>query len=63
VPEAIRLYQQAETIFRRNGSEAGLADVLDNLGLVYEAQGDPATGEKMVREAVAILRRTDDKRT
>jgi len=62
VPEAIRLYQQAETIFRRNGSEAGLADVLDNLGLVYEAQGDPATGEKMVREAVAILRRTDDKR-
>jgi eukaryotic-like serine/threonine-protein kinase len=62
VPEAIRLYQQAQTIFRRNGSEAGMAVVLDNLGLIYEAQGDPATAEKMVREAVAIYRLLDDKR-
>ena len=30
-PEAIRLMQQAQTIFRRNGSETGLAQVLDNL--------------------------------
>jgi DNA-binding winged helix-turn-helix (wHTH) protein/tetratricopeptide (TPR) repeat protein/TolB-like protein len=62
VPEAIRLYQQAETIFRRNGSDIGLALVLDNLGLAYESQGDPATAEKMEREAVAIFRRLDDNR-
>jgi eukaryotic-like serine/threonine-protein kinase len=62
VPESIRLYKQAETIFRRLGSEGGLADVLDNLGNVYEGEGDPATAEKMVREAVAIYRRIDDKR-
>jgi eukaryotic-like serine/threonine-protein kinase len=62
VPEAIRLYQQAQTIFRRNGSEAGEADVLDNLGNLYEGQGDPAAAEKMVRQAVAIFRRLDDQR-
>jgi DNA-binding winged helix-turn-helix (wHTH) protein/tetratricopeptide (TPR) repeat protein len=62
IPEAIRLYQQAQTIFRRNGSQAGEADVLDNLGNIYEAQGDPATAEKMIREAVAIFRRLDDQR-
>jgi eukaryotic-like serine/threonine-protein kinase len=62
VPEAIRLYQQAQTIFRRSGSEAGEADVLDNLGNLYEGQGDPATAEKMVRQAVAIFRRIDDQR-
>jgi DNA-binding winged helix-turn-helix (wHTH) protein/tetratricopeptide (TPR) repeat protein len=60
--EAIRLYQQAGSTFRSNGSEARLADVLDNLGLIYEAQGDPATAEKMTREAIAIMRRVDDKR-
>ncbi len=62
VPEAVRLYQQAETIFRGNGSEAGLANVLDNLGIAYESQGDPATAGKMVGEAVAIFRRLDDTR-
>jgi eukaryotic-like serine/threonine-protein kinase len=62
VHEAIRLYQQAEAIFRKNGSEAGLADVLDNLGMVYETQGDSPAAEKMQREAVAIFRRLDDKR-
>ena len=54
--------QQAEAIFRKNGSEAGLADVLDNLGMVYETQGDSPAAEKMQREAVAIFRRLDDKR-
>jgi DNA-binding winged helix-turn-helix (wHTH) protein/TolB-like protein len=62
VPEAIGLYQQAETIFRRNGSDTGLALVLDNLGLAYEGQGDPDTAEKMERQAVAIFRRIDDNR-
>src|ERR1700733_12214282 len=62
VPESIRLFQQAQTIFSRNGSEADVANVLDNLGNVYELQGDPATAEKMLREAVAIFRRLDDKR-
>jgi eukaryotic-like serine/threonine-protein kinase len=61
-PESIPLFLQAQTIFRRNGSEAGEADVLDNLGNIYEGQGDLATAEKMIREAVAIFRRLDDQR-
>jgi eukaryotic-like serine/threonine-protein kinase len=60
-PESIRLYQQALTIFRKNGSEAGVAAVLNNLGLVYEAQGDLATAEKMHRQALASFRLLDDK--
>ncbi|MGA9352913.1 MAG: tetratricopeptide repeat protein, partial [Terriglobales bacterium] len=60
-PQSIRLYQQALTIFRRNGSEAGVAAVLNNLGLVYEAQGDLATAEKMHRGTLAIFRLLDDK--
>ncbi len=60
-PQSIRLYQQALTIFRRNGSEEGVAAVLNNLGLVYEAQGDLATAEKMHRDALAIFRLLDDK--
>jgi DNA-binding winged helix-turn-helix (wHTH) protein/tetratricopeptide (TPR) repeat protein len=61
-PESIRLYQQAQTLFRRNGSENGVASVLNNLGLVYEAQGDLATAEKMHRQALASYRLLDDKR-
>ena len=60
-PESIRLYQQALTIFRKNGSEAGTAAVLNNLGLVYEAQGDLATAEKMHRQALASFLLLDDK--
>jgi tetratricopeptide (TPR) repeat protein len=62
VPESIRLFQQAQTIFNRNGSEADVANVLNNLGNVYELQGDPATAEKMLRQAVAIFQRLDDKK-
>ncbi|MGB6632712.1 MAG: winged helix-turn-helix domain-containing protein [Terriglobales bacterium] len=60
-PESIRLYQQARTLFRSVGSEGGEAEVLNNLGLVYETQGDLATAEKMHREALAIFRLLDDK--
>jgi eukaryotic-like serine/threonine-protein kinase len=62
-PESIRLYQQAQAIFRKNGSEASLADVLNNLGNVYEAQGDPVSSEKELREALAIYRLLDDQRS
>jgi eukaryotic-like serine/threonine-protein kinase len=55
-PESIRLYQQALDIFRKNGSERGVAIVFNNLGLIYEAQGDPATAEKMHRQALAGFR-------
>src|SRR5580700_7373878 len=57
-PESIRLYQQAQVLFRRVGSEAGVAEVLNNLGDVYYVQGDPATAEKMQRQALAIYRLT-----
>src|SRR3984885_12682925 len=60
-PQSIRLYQQARTLFRSVGSEGGEAEVLNNLGLVYETQGDLATAEKMHREALAIFRLLDDK--
>ena len=60
-PESIRLYQQALTVFRSHGSENGEAAVLNNLGLVYETQGDLSTAEKMHREALAIFQRLDDK--
>jgi eukaryotic-like serine/threonine-protein kinase len=62
VPQALRLMQQAQTIFRSNGSGIDLGVTLDNIALVYENQGDPATGEKMERESVAIWRRLDDTR-
>jgi DNA-binding winged helix-turn-helix (wHTH) protein/tetratricopeptide (TPR) repeat protein/TolB-like protein len=60
--ESVRLYQQARDIFRRIGSEHGVADVLNNLGNLYSAQGDPATAEKMQRQALPIYRLLDDKR-
>ena len=61
-PESIRLYQQAQDIFRKNGSQRGVADVLNNLGNLYESQGDSATAEKMQRQALPIYRLLDDKR-
>jgi eukaryotic-like serine/threonine-protein kinase len=60
-PESIRLYQQAQTLFRGNGSEGGAASVLNNLGLVYEAQGDIALAEKMQRQALVSWRLLDNK--
>jgi DNA-binding winged helix-turn-helix (wHTH) protein/tetratricopeptide (TPR) repeat protein len=60
-PESIRLYQQAHDIFRKNGSERGVAGVLNNLGNLYEALGDAASAEKMQREALASFRLLDDK--
>jgi DNA-binding winged helix-turn-helix (wHTH) protein/tetratricopeptide (TPR) repeat protein len=62
VPEALRLMQQAQTIFRSNGSGIDLAVTLDNMALVYQNQGDPAAGEKMERQSVATWRRLDDTR-
>ncbi len=61
-PESIRRYQQAQDIFRRIGSERGVADVLNNLGNLYEGQGDPSTAEKMQRQALPIYRHLDDKK-
>jgi tetratricopeptide (TPR) repeat protein len=55
-PEAIRLYQQAEVIERKVGSEMGVATVLNNLGIVYGAQGDLATAEKMYRQSLESFR-------
>jgi tetratricopeptide (TPR) repeat protein len=42
-------------------AEGGEAEVLNNLGLVYETQGDLATAEKMHRAALAIFQLLDDK--
>ena len=58
-PEARRLIKEAQSIFRKNGSEAGLAHAFDNLAIVTE---DSAAAEKMERESVAIFRRLDDTR-
>jgi DNA-binding winged helix-turn-helix (wHTH) protein/Tfp pilus assembly protein PilF/TolB-like protein len=61
-PQSIRLYKQAQEIFRKVGSERSAAKVLNNLGEVYEAQGDVATAEKMFREALASWKLLDNKR-
>jgi eukaryotic-like serine/threonine-protein kinase len=61
-PESIRLYQQALPIFREVGNPNGAATVLSNLGLVYAAQGQPATAEKMEREALVVYRRLNDRK-
>jgi eukaryotic-like serine/threonine-protein kinase len=62
-PESIRLYQQAQALYRRIGSEGGVAAVVNNLGLVYEAQGNLAAAEKMHRQALASFRLLDNKRS
>src|SRR5580698_733474 len=59
--EAIQLYQQAEVIERKVGSEMGVATVLNNLGIVYGAQGDLATAEKMYRQSLVSFRLLDSK--
>ncbi len=61
-PESIRLYQQAQAIFRKIGYEGGLADVLNNLGLIYEAQGELALAEKMQRQALVTYQRLDQRK-
>jgi DNA-binding winged helix-turn-helix (wHTH) protein/tetratricopeptide (TPR) repeat protein len=61
VPEAIRLYQRAQTLFREVGSERGAAGVLNNLGLIYGNEGDPTTAEKMHRQALASFHLVEDK--
>jgi tetratricopeptide (TPR) repeat protein len=61
-PEAIRLYQQAQTVYRQVGCESGVASVLNNIGIVYGAQGDLALAEKMYRQALESFRLLDNKR-
>jgi eukaryotic-like serine/threonine-protein kinase len=61
--ESIRLYEEAQTLYRRIGSEGGVAVVVNNLGLVYEAQGDLATAERMHRQALASFRLLENKRS
>jgi eukaryotic-like serine/threonine-protein kinase len=60
-PESIQLYKRALDIFRKNGSERGVAIVFNNLGLIYETQGDPATAEKMHRQALDGFRLLENK--
>ena len=62
-PEAIRLYQQAQTVYRQVGCESGVASVLNNIGIVYGAQGDLAVAEKMYRQALESFRLLDNKRS
>ena len=62
-PEAIRLYQQAQAVYRQVGCESGAASVLNNIGIVYGAQGDLAVAEKMYRQALESFRLLDDKRS
>ena len=62
-PEAIRLYQQAQAIYRQVGCESGVASVLNNIGIVYGAQGDLAVAEKMYRQALESFRLLGNKRS
>ncbi len=62
-PEAIRLFQQAQSVAHQVGSESGVESMLDNLGIVYGAQGNLAVAEKMYRQALPIFRLMDNKRS
>ncbi len=62
VLESIRLFQQAQSVAHEVGSEYEEESALVNLGIVYEAQGNLATAEKMYRQALPICRRIDNKR-
>src|SRR5208337_4312530 len=61
-PDALRLYQQAQNLFRGVGSEGGVASTLNNIGIIYETQNNPAAAEKVQREALTRFRLLDDKR-
>ena len=60
--EAIRLFQKAQTIAHQVGSQFDEAGVLIDLGIAYEAQGNPAGAEKMYLQALPLFRLIDDKR-
>jgi tetratricopeptide (TPR) repeat protein len=60
-PEAIRLYKKSYEIARGIGSEIDMAVVQNNLGNTYLRLGDPATAEKMQRQALASFRLLDNK--
>jgi tetratricopeptide (TPR) repeat protein len=60
-PEAIRLYRKSYEIAREIGSEIDMAVVQNNLGNTYLRLGDPATAEKMQRQALAGFRLLDNK--
>ncbi len=60
--ESIRLFQKAQSVAHQVGSEFEEENALVNLGIVYEAQGNLATAEKMYREALPIGRLIDNKR-
>jgi DNA-binding winged helix-turn-helix (wHTH) protein/tetratricopeptide (TPR) repeat protein len=59
--EAIRLYRKSYEIARAIGSEIDMAVVQNNLGNTYLRLGDPASAEKLQREALATFWRLDDK--
>ncbi|MEV6773511.1 tetratricopeptide repeat protein [Nocardia sp. NPDC051030] len=59
-PLAIKLNRRAATIAEHNGDRVGMADALNNLGMVRYATGDyPGTAD-VVRQALAIYREIGD---
>jgi tetratricopeptide (TPR) repeat protein len=59
-PEAEELYQRSLAIRRDVGDELGVANSLNNLGIIAANGGDGAKGEDLFRQSLAIRRRLGD---
>ncbi|HET8985886.1 MAG TPA: tetratricopeptide repeat protein, partial [Trueperaceae bacterium] len=59
-PDAEELYQRSLAIRRDVGDELGVANSLNNLGIIAANGGDSTKGEDLFRQSLAIRRRLGD---
>lgn len=57
IPSAIRLFEQARTLFQEAGNAWGVATALAYVGIARQKQGDLAGAEEVYKEALALVER------
>lgn len=57
IPSAIRLFEQARTLFQEAGNAWGVATALAYVGIARQKQGDLAGAEEVYEEALALVER------
>lgn len=60
--EALRLHEEALTIFQQAGDRAGVAQTLDLLGITRMNCGDPLAARECFNQAISLMRQLDDHR-
>jgi tetratricopeptide (TPR) repeat protein len=60
--EAIECYEQDLAICREYGDRMGEGQTLENIALLYSAQGDTEKALEWERQALAVLQTTQDAR-